>query len=51
MKTQTEKSELFNAKLQWRNAMRKFFGKDWSKRKASNPRPDGRRHMNVGIIK
>lgn len=46
-----EKEKLLNAKLQWRAAMRKFFGKDWTKRTASNIYPDGRRHMNSSKTK
>ena len=42
-----EKIELINAKLNWRNLMRSFFGEIWTKRTASKIYPDGRRHMNL----
>ena len=47
MKTEQGKSELLNAKLNWRARMRKFFGKTWTKKTASKVHPDGRRHMNL----
>ena len=47
MKPQTEKIKLLNAKLTWRAEMRKFFGKLWTKKTASNIHQDGRRHMNL----
>lgn len=42
-----ERVELQNAKLQWRRAMRRFFGKYWTKRKASCTDSTGRRQMNL----
>jgi len=46
MKTQNEKVELQNAKLEWRRKMRVFFGKSWTKRKASRMSTTGRQ-MNI----
>ena len=47
MKTQIDKEKLYNAKMTWRREMRKFFGKDWTKRRASLMQGDSRRQMNL----
>lgn len=42
-----EKVKLQNVKLKWKRSMRSFWGKSWTKRKASCIHSDGRRHMNL----
>lgn len=42
-----ERVKLQNAKLHWRRAMRAFWGKFWTKRKASCVSSLGRSQMNI----
>ena len=45
----TDRQQLKIAKLNWRESMRRAFGKTWTKRTASNIQPDGTRRMNTSI--